>query len=392
MNRLFTIRFLSAAVCIFAFAACPIPAQSESAKPQAASPPMIDPKDVTSDTKLTPAMVKPLLNCVNLYNAKDYKAARTSIADLRAIPNRTAYDDFNISNMEMVVASVSNDMRTAAAASEAMAMSSALTDKDRRAVFASALELHAAQKEYWRAIQYGELLRREKLLDGKPAFILPFLYFQNGAFADAEQAAQSALTESTFSKDEREKLTKLVGLSQIKEGKVVPMASSFGDALLQSFGSALVQSTTGEQPNNDPQAQMQEQQAAAADAIQLALKSASGEVLAADRQKERAVYDDLVNKPVPTAAEDARAQAIFKKAFDEYQNQDYASAEKDFAQGLPIDPTNSAANYYYADCLASQGRNSLTVIDYLTRALVLGENTDETKLARTALQQFSSPN
>jgi hypothetical protein len=383
------IRFALAAFCVFGSIASPATSRADTAK-QSAAPPTIDPKDITSDAKLTPAVAKLMLVCANSYNAKDYSAARSVIAELKAVPNRSTYDDFNIANLELLIAGAAQDPRAGAGAVERMAMSPALTDRDRKAVFKNAVFYNAALKEYWHAIQYGELLKREGRLDGEAAFLLPFLYFQDSAFADAEQSAQFALSNSTFPADEKEKLTKLVGMSQIKQGKVAPMPSSFGESLLKAFGAGLVEGMTGQRPNDDPQAEMQEQQAASATALQQAMQHAAGQVLAADPAAERAVYDDLVHKPALTAAATAQAQDIFGRAFDAYQRKDYASAEKGFAEGLAIDPTNAAGNYYYADCLASQGGNSLVVIDYLTRALVLGENVDETKMARTALQQYAS--
>ncbi len=363
---------------------------AESPKPLSASPPAIDPKDVTSDPKLTPAVAKAILVSVDFYNAKNYPAARSAAEDVKRIPNRSAYEDFDIADLEMMIASAARDLKSGAAAAEAMAISPALADKDRKAVFDNALMFSAGQKAYWRAIQYGELLKRERRLDGAAAFVLPFAYFQAGAYADAEQSAQYVLANFTFPADEKDKLTKLVGLSQIRQGKVAPMPSSFGEALMQSFGSALAQSVSGQPVNNDPQAQMQQAQDESAKAMQQAWKRAAGEVLAADPATEQAVYDDLVHRPALGAAANDQAQGIFGKAFAAYQNKDYVSAQKIFEQGLAIDPTNSAANYYYADCIASQGINSLSIIDYLTRSIVLGESTDETKSAREALQQYAS--
>ena len=372
----------------------PVPA---FAKDKNAAAPPLDANAELTDAKLNPAVAKILSDAVTLYNTANYTGALTKIAEAKAIPNRTAYDDFQINNLSMTVAQGAKDIEAAITAAEAMAASPALPDNDRKAVYDAGMGFNGLRKDYWRAIQYGELLNRESKLEPDTSLMLAQIYFIVGSYADAERIAQAAIGSATGKA--QKKLTNLVGLSQIKEGKVVA-TPSFGEGLLSALiagAAAGVAQGTGQQapPPPDqpsPDQQMATAQAASQDAEKKARQAAATEVLAADTASERAVYADLIDRDSHLSKEDRKkANGYFQTGYAAWEKEDYASAEPAFRSGLDIDPTNTAGNYYYADCLARRSDDTLGFVDYLTRALTFAKTDDDKGAAQTALKSLASP-
>lgn len=351
----------------------------------------LNPQDVLTDAKLTPALAKILADAATAYNARDYDAARADIATARALPHLTPYDTFQIDNLTLDVSAAEKDYGASAAAAEAMAASPALDDRNRKAVYDNAFAFHVAQKDYWRAIQYGELLRREQLLDAKYVPLVPQVYLIFGAYADAERVASEELAAESDPKTQK-KLQKVVGLSEIKEGKAVA-TPGFGEALGRALLGGIASGLTGQQVDTsgpNPQASAQQAAIDAQAAIGQAQQQAASAVLAASVPSERAVYADLIAQSAQASKTDkAKARTAFNAAYRAWQKQEYAAAETGFAQGLVLDPANAEANYYYADCVARRDGSTLIVIDYLARAVAFGNGKERD--ARDALQQYVSP-
>ena len=92
-----------------------------------------------------------------------------------------------------------------------------------------------------------------------------------------------------------------------------------------------------------------------------------------------------------TPQERKRASGFFNAASDFYGKENYAASASDLRKTLEIDPTNAAANYYYADCLARQKGDPIEIVDYLTRAVVFGAGDENASLAKTALEGLATP-
>jgi hypothetical protein len=381
-----------AVLCILAAVlAMAAPAAAPAADRDRAAP-VLDPNAELSDAKLSPAVAKVLAEGVTLYDSNDSNGAIAKLTEARGLSGRTAYDDFQIENLASLVATQMKDFAGAAAAFEAMAASPALADSNRKAVYDGGMAFNAAMKRYWRAIQYGELLSRENLLDAHSTELLADIYVLDGSYADAERIAQAGIDGGAMSDKSRKKLQKLVADCQVKEGKVAATLS-VGDDLLNAFAQGLVAGTTGQAVPPPIQQPTADQQASAAQAAeQQAQQQAAAEVLAADPAFERVVYADLFDRDTRiSTADKKRAEEIFKAAYAAGQKQDYAAAESGFRSGLDVDPTNAEANYWYAYCLGHGGSDTLQALDYLARAAAFGGADDSGAMAQSALRELESP-
>jgi hypothetical protein len=357
--------------------------------------PQINPGDVTSDSKLSPAAGKSLMQFVADYNAGNYERASGDLAAARALPGHTAYDEFRIDSYGLAVATANRDYSGGAALLESMLSSPALSDKDRLSLYGSAISIYSGERQYWRAIQFGERLNREGGLDAGTAYTLADAYLLDGSYADAERISQAALSRGSATDDQRKALEKILDRSQVNLGEKDPSVGEalFG-ALLGGAAAGFAQGLTGQQV--DPSTGMPmtgpQRKSAAQDAERQAQQRAAAEVLAQNPATERAIYSDLVGRSTRLSPSDRKQAArLHDQASQAYQKQDYASAEADLQSELAIEPANAEANYYYADCLARGPNESLAVVDYLARALAFDRDGDGGSLARQALQGISSP-
>ncbi len=367
---------------------------SSMAHAKDALPPQINPGDVAADSRLSPGAGKALMQFVADFNAQNYERASGDLAAARVIPGRTSYDEFRIDSYGLTVATARRDYPGGAALLESMLSSPVLGDKDRLSLYGSAISIYSGEKQYWRAIQFGERLNRESGLDAGTAYALANTYLLDGSYADAERISQMALNRGVATDDQRKALGKVLDRAQISLGEKDPsVGEALFSALLGGAAAGLAQGLTGQQvdpatgmPTTGPQ-----RKASAQDAERQAQQSAATEVLAQNPSTERAIYSDLVSRSARVSAGDRKQAArLHDQASQAYQKQDYASAEEYLQSELAIDSANAEANYYYADCLARGPNQSLVVVDYLARALAFDRNGDAGTQARQALQGISS--
>jgi hypothetical protein len=392
----------------------------------AQSPHQLAATDILGTVQINPDVKGALTQGVADYNAGNYSAALRDVATARGQAKRTVYDDFRINRFELALAEATGDWNSATSSAEALAASPALGVSDRWVLQANALSLYASEKRQWRAIQFGELLNREGLLDAGSAVILAQAYFDYGSYADAERVAQAGLAKGTATAEQNKDLSEIVRKSEVKEGTRQPsIGESLFGALVSgatsaiagqisggvsglgasasagsgvfgntvagasgSFGSKLSDMTAnkfgvsfgvGAQSGQQPTGQQAQQMAAR-------------EVLSADPTSERAVYRDLFDASAQLSKKDKKiAERNFEDAFGLWKAQNYAGAQSGFHEGLAIDPGNALANYYYADCLARGPNNNLVVIDYLARASAFDPGGSDGGMARQALQGIASP-
>ena len=360
-----------------------------------APPPQINPADVTSDSRISPATSKSLLQFVSDYNAGSYERASADLAAARALPGHSAYDDFRINSYGLMIATATRDYSGGANLLESMLASPAVGDRDRLTLYGYAVSIYSGERQYWRAIQFGERLNREGALDAATAYALANAYLLDQSYADAERISQAALNKGVTTDDQRKSLGQVLNKAQINLGEKDPSA---GEALLGAlFGGAaagLAQGLTGQQvdPSTGLPLTGPQRKASAQDAERQAQQRAAAEVLAQNPASERVIYTDLAARSARLSPGDRKqAGRLHEQASQAYQRQDYASAEEYLQSELAIDPANAEANYYYADCAARGPNQSLVVIDYLTRALAFDRSGDAGTQARQALQGIATP-
>lgn len=363
-----------------------------SALAKDAALPTIDPNVELTDQKLNPAIAKLLSDAIVSYDAKEFRSAVEKIDEARAVPSSTPYDKFQIENLTSTVQLAAGHYSDALQANEAMAASPVLPLSDRKAVYDGCLGLNLVQKDYWRAIQFGKLQERMHLLDASSSLLYAQSYYAAGAFADAERTAQAAIAAGVTDAKTSLKLQEVVHDSQEKTGE---RAQDTGEQVARGLFGALLGGVatglTGQVVTPDMGIRTQDQAKAEAPTYAAqAGQHAAAESIATDPSLERVVYADFFATEV-SLKEKKRAQAYFNAASDFYGKNNYAAAAGNLRKTLDIDPTNSAANYYYADCLARQNGDPIDVVDYLTRAVVFGAGDENATMAKTALQGLATP-
>ncbi len=360
-----------------------------------ADTPAMDPNAELTDQKLNPAIAKLLSEAVVSYNAREFRSAVEKIDDARAVPSPTLYDQFQIENLTSTVQFAAKHYSEALNAEEAMAASPALTLAGRKAVYDGCLGLNLLQRNYWRAIQYGRLLERMHLLSADASLIFGQTYYAAELYADSERTAQAAIAVGVTDAETSEKLQKLIRESQEKTGeRAQDKGEQVGKALVGGFLGAFASGLTGQnvappdmgvRTQDEAKAEAQTEAAAAG-------QHAAADSLGSDPASERVVYVDLLETSArPSAKEKKTASIYFNAASDAYGKNNYTVAAGNLRKTLDIDPTNSAANYYYADCLARQNGDPIDVVDYLTRAVVFGAGDENATMAKTALQGLATP-
>ncbi len=346
-----------------------------------------------SDAKLSPTVVGTLSDAAALYNNEKYDDALKALETAKTTPTNSSYETYKINDLLIAVAISAEDYDKALDGVEENAASAELQEKDKQKLYTFAMTLNAKQDRSWRAIQYGEMMARTHLLNAENARELAQIYYITEDYPDAERVAQDAINAGGMSEDERKELHDVLVDSQKEQGKI-PAGSGHQLALglLAAFGSALQQSNGQQQTiTYDSNQEMAARQAESVKNAAKAQQDAATEVLAADSAFERAVYRDLTErKQHLSKKEENQALKYFASAFTFTQKDDYASAEAGFLKGLEIDPSNGQANYFYAECLARRGA-TMQVVDYLTRAMIFGVNSEDGQTAQTALKGLASP-
>jgi hypothetical protein len=350
----------------------------------------IDPNGELTDTKLTPSVAKLLFQAATDLNARDYAEASQVLANASAVPGRSPYDDFQINLLVVLVAGGTHDVTGGVRASEAMAASPALADSDRKAVYINSFYFNVGLKDYWRAIQYGEIQKRDGYLDAENAVFFAETYAIAGSYGDAERVAQWALVNTSPNDKQRDKLQKIVGTMEVKQGNAVAMPN-LGEELLGDVLQGISQGAGAPPSGSNPEEQKANARTDSANALSKGEQQAASELLSATSAYERPVYADIQAKEAALSRTDkARADRTFQTAYASWQKGDCGLALSGFESGLAIDPANAAANYYVADCLVRQPTTTLSVIDYLARAIAFGDTgSDAASMARDALKQLS---
>jgi hypothetical protein len=336
-----------------------------------------------------------LVEFVADFNARNYNRASGDLATARAIPGHSAYDELQIDSCDLMLATTTRDYSAAGTLLDAALSSPALTDRDRLSLYGSAVSLYAAQRDYWRAIQFGERLNRQNALDAATSAALAQAYLADGSYSDAERISQAALYKGSVTDEQRKALNQTLERAQIDLGERNP---SFGESLVGAIlGGAMAgvaEGLTGQQVDPSvgmPQSADQRKEAAQ-EAERQAQQRAAAQVLSESPAVARLIYTDLLDRSAHLSKADHReAKRLRERAWAAYQKQDYSSAATDLQNELAIDPATAEANYYYADCVARGANQSLVVIDYLARAVAFDRDGENGSLARAALQGIASP-
>lgn len=354
--------------------------------------PPLDANAVATDSRLSPAVNRELVQAVADYNARRYDTTLSDLAAARSIAGHTSYDDFQINNVTVHVAVARSDFMSGVTAAEAMVASPALTETNRKSAYDNALVMNAGARHYWRAIQFGELLNREGLLDASTSETLAKIYLDFGSYSDGERIAQAALDRGLGDADERKALSGTLADLQIKLGKREPtVGQALMSSLLAGATAGLVEGLTGQQVNYAPPANAEQRSSMAQQAEMAAQQRAAAEVLSQDATSLVVVYPDLVAQAARlTPAERRQATRTMDAASDAYGSSNFSAAQESLHDVLTIEPTNGTAAFYYADCMARGANNSLAVIDYLARAVAFDGEDDARSKARDALQGIAS--
>ncbi|MGD0864084.1 MAG: hypothetical protein ABSA49_00870 [Rhizomicrobium sp.] len=357
--------------------------------------PAMDPNSELTDQRLNPAIAKLLSDAIVSYNAKEFRRAEEKIEDARAVPSPTPYDNFQIENLNATVESAAGNDTDALQSYETMASNSAAPQSDRVAIYAGCIASNARERHYWRAIQFGRLMERMHLLNAEASLSYAKAYYSAGLFVDSEHTAQAAIAAGVTDPKTIEALQTLVRDDQVKTGeRAQDTGEQVAGALFGAILGGVASGLTGQAvPPPDMGIRTQDQARAEVPSYAAAAgQRAAADSIAGDPASERVLYVDLSAAAARlTPQERKRASGFFDAASDFYGKENYAASASDLRKSLEIDPTNAAANYYYADCLARQKGDPIEIVDYLTRAVVFGAGDENASLAKTALQGLATP-
>ena len=89
-----------------------------------------------------------------LVTAKKFDEARANITAAEAIPNRTPYENYVLDRMKLMLASASEDDKTAMAALESIISSGRLEKKDNADFIQALANYHYNAKDYTKALEW----------------------------------------------------------------------------------------------------------------------------------------------------------------------------------------------------------------------------------------------
>jgi hypothetical protein len=106
---------------------------------------------------------------------------------------------------------------------------------------------------------------------------------------------------------------------------------------------------------------------------------------APDPEAERAKLAEARAKSRGLSPQDkARAQALFKQAFELFQAGEFEAAVRQFDQGLAIDPANGAAHFYLAETYERQQKTA-RALEHYRRTIDLAPGSKEAAIAETRM-------
>jgi hypothetical protein len=181
MNRIVRAAFAASLLCATAGAAV----LTMSAAAQADDAP-----------KLSQAVSKPISEAQKAIKANDFPTALASVKEAQAISGRTPYDDYVINSMLAYVEINLKDYDAARIATEAAADSGMVPDAEKKGTFHNALLLSMQNKEYAKAITYGQQLVTLNAMDATGDAQLALAYYETKDMQHAQQFAQASVDAS----------------------------------------------------------------------------------------------------------------------------------------------------------------------------------------------------
>lgn len=146
--------------------------------------------------KLSQSVAKPISAAQKAVKANDFATALASVKEAQAVPDRTPYDDYVINSMLAFVEINLKDYDAARVATEAAADSGLVPDAEKKGTFHNALLLSMQNKEYPKAITYGQQLVAINAMDAASDAQLALAYYETKDMQHAQQFAQASIDAS----------------------------------------------------------------------------------------------------------------------------------------------------------------------------------------------------
>ncbi|HWA30384.1 MAG TPA: hypothetical protein VG867_04775 [Rhizomicrobium sp.] len=143
--------------------------------------------------KVSAAVAKPLVDAQKAIAAKDWATALADVKQAQAVPDQSAFDTYQINKFLTLVAINTKDYATATTAAEAAADSPAMPDEEKKDMYHNALLLATQNKQYDKAVTYGQGLIQLNALDDALAAALAEDYYYLKDYANAQKYAQQSV-------------------------------------------------------------------------------------------------------------------------------------------------------------------------------------------------------
>ena len=121
-----------------------------------------------------------------LVTAKKFDEARANIKAAEAIANRTPYENYVLDRMKLMLASATEDDKTAMAALESIISSGRLEKKDNADFIQALANYHYNAKDYTKALEWFKRYQKEAPEPGKVSLSMSRAYYLNNDFANAK--------------------------------------------------------------------------------------------------------------------------------------------------------------------------------------------------------------
>jgi len=125
--------------------------------------------------------------------AQDWAGALAAVKQAQAVQNQNPYETYEINKFLTVVAINTQDYATATTAAEAAADSPAMPDEEKKDMYHNALLLATQNKQYDKAVVYGQGLVQINALDDSLAAALAEDYYYTKDYANAQKYAQQSV-------------------------------------------------------------------------------------------------------------------------------------------------------------------------------------------------------
>jgi len=128
---------------------------------------------------------------------QDYPTALTHLKETEALPNKTAYDDFTLNQMYLFYYSRTNDMADAEKVLEALVASPYLDKADVPVRLRTLAQLNYQNKDYDKAIQFGERAIQEGNTNDDVFTLVDQAYYLKGDFPGALKSINAHMDVAT---------------------------------------------------------------------------------------------------------------------------------------------------------------------------------------------------